>query len=98
MTESSAGGVPKGHPPTRPGPPTHQGPNAAGPGNVHGIPPDDAPGPWGTGERPFHPEGGKPAANPEEVAKAVLARSNPGPRAEGDAGPEAAGDGRDKAG
>ncbi len=71
--------------------PTHQGPNAAGPGDTHGTPPDDAPGPWGTGERPFHPAGGKPAENPEAAAKAVLDQANQGPRAEGDAGPEAAG-------
>ena len=71
--------------------PTQQGPSAAGPGDAHGAPPDDAPGPWGTGERPFHPEGGKPAQNPDEAAAEVLARANPGPRAEGDAGPEAAG-------
>ena len=71
--------------------PTQQGPSAAGPGDAHGAPPDDAPGPWGTGERPFHPEGGKPAQNPDEAAAEVLARANPGPRAEGDAGPGAAG-------
>ena len=71
--------------------PTQQGPSAAGPGDAHGAPPDDAPGPWGTGERPFHPEGGKPAQNPDGAAAEVLARANPGPRAEGDAGPEAAG-------
>ena len=71
--------------------PTHQGPNAAGPGNMHGAPPDDAPGRWGTGERSFHPEGGKPADDPDKVAAELLARANPGPRAGGDAGPEAAG-------
>ncbi|SDB63245.1 hypothetical protein [Belnapia rosea] len=71
--------------------PTHQGPNAAGPGNLHSEPPRDAPGPWGTGERPFHPEGGKPAADPARAAEAVLSHGNPGPAAEGDAGPEAAG-------
>jgi hypothetical protein len=74
----------------KPGP-TRQGPNAAGAGDAHGAPPDDAPGPWGTGERPFHPEGGKPADDPDKVAAELLARANPGPRAEGDAGPEAAG-------
>jgi hypothetical protein len=70
--------------------PTRQGPNAAGPGDAHGAPPDDAPGPWGTGERPFHPEGGKPAHDPDKAAAELLDRANPGPRAEGDAGPEAA--------
>jgi hypothetical protein len=69
---------------------TRQGPSAAGPGNAHGTPPADAPGPWGTGERPFHPEGGKPAHDPEKAAAELLARANPGPRAEGEAGPEAA--------
>ncbi len=76
-----------------PAEPTNQGPNAAGPGDAHAAPPDDAPGPWGTGERPFHPEGGKPAQDPDKVAAELLARANRGPRAEGDAGPEAAGTG-----
>ena len=70
--------------------PTHQGRNVAGPGNAHGVPPDDAPGPWGTGERPFHPEGGKFARDPDKGAAELLANANPGPRAESDAGPEAA--------
>ncbi len=85
--------MPEHTPRAKPGP-THQGPNAAGPGDTHGVPPDDAPGPWGTGERPFHPEGGKPAHDPDKVAAELLARANPGPRAEGDAGPEAADGGR----
>ena len=88
--EKGSGGAPEqggGTPPGR----TRQGPNAAGPGDAHGAPPDDAPGPWGTGERPFHPEAGKPAHDPEEAAAEVLARSNSGPPAAGDAGPEAAG-------
>lgn len=73
--------------------PTRQGPNAAGPGNAHAAPPpDDAPGPWGTDERPFHPEGGKPASDPDKTAAELLARSRGGPSAEGDAGPEAAGE------
>ena len=71
--------------------PTAQGPEAGGPGNRNAAPPEDAPPPWGTAERPFDPEGGKPAANPDEVAKEVLARANPGPKAPGNAGPEAAG-------
>ncbi len=70
--------------------PTRQGPNAAGPGDAHGAPPDDAPRPWGTGEKPFHPEGGKPASDPDAAAAEVLARAKSGPRATGDAGPEAA--------
>lgn len=70
--------------------PTAQGPEAAGPGNRHGTPPDNAPGLWGTGERSFDPAGGKPAAKPEETARKVLDQANPGPKAEGDAGPEAA--------
>ena len=77
-----------------PAKPTHQGPNAAGPGDAHGAAPDDAPGPWGTGERPFHPEGGKPARDPDKAAAELLARANPGPRAEGEAGPEAVDGGR----
>jgi hypothetical protein len=72
--------------------PTPQGPSAAGPGDAHGAPPDDAPGPWGTGERPFHPEGGKPARDPDAAAAELLARAQSGPPAAGDAGPEAAGD------
>ena len=71
--------------------PTHQGSNAAGLGDAHDAPLADASGPWGPGERPFHPEGGKPADDPDKVAAELLARANPGPRAEGDAGPEAAG-------
>lgn len=71
--------------------PTGQGPNAAGPGNRHYGPPRDAPGPWGTGEEPFHPEGGKPAAEPGKAAAEVLSHAKDGPSAEGDAGPEAAG-------
>ena len=73
-------------------PPTPQGPNAAGPGNRHYGPPRDAPGPWGTGEVPFHPEGGKPAADPAQAAEALLRHGEDGPPAVGDAGPEAAGD------
>ena len=73
--------------------PTRQGPNATGPGNAHAAPPpDDAPGPWGTGERRFHPTGGEPAPDPDKAAAELLARSNPGPRATGDAGPQAAGE------
>ena len=67
---------------------TRQGPNAAGPGDAHGVPLDDAPGPWGTGERRFYPEGGKPAHDPDKAAAELLARANPDPRAEGEAGPE----------
>ena len=77
-----------------PAEPTRQGPNAAGLGDAHGDPPADAPGPWGTGERPFHPEGGEPAHDPNKVAAELLARANPGPRAEGDAGPAAEGGGQ----
>ena len=78
--------------------PTQQWPNAAGPGNAHGAPPGDAPGPWGTGERPFHPEDGKPARDPDKAAAELLARANGGPQAAGDAGPEAAGDAGEKGG
>ncbi len=78
--------------------PTQQGPNAAGPGDAHGAPPDDAPGPWGTAERPFHPEGGKPARDPDAAAAELLARAKSGPQAAGDAGPEAAGDAGEKGG
>ena len=73
-------------PPTRP---TAQGPNAAGPDNAHYGPPRDAPGPWGTGEEPFDPEGGKPAANPEKAAADLLAHSKDGEPIVGQAGPEA---------
>ena len=80
-TRPAAGGTPR---------PTAQGPNAAGPGNRHYGPPRDAPDPWGTGEEPFHPEGGKPAADPDKAAAELLAHANDGPRASGDAGPTAA--------
>jgi hypothetical protein len=74
-------------------PPTAQGPNAAGPGNKHYGPPRDAPGPWGTGEKPFHPEGGKPAADPAKAAEEVLRQAKDSHSAVGDVGPEAAGKG-----
>jgi hypothetical protein len=96
MTGEESGGAPDQACEARSGP-TQQGPNAAGPGNARGAPPDDAPGPWGTAERPFHPEGGKPAHDPDKAAAELLAKSNSGPRAAGDAGPEAAGDAEGKA-
>ena len=75
----------------RKGAPTQQGPNAAGPEDRNALPPEDAPQPWGTGEKPFHPDGGKPAADPEAKAEELLAQHRSGRAAEGDAGPEAAG-------
>jgi hypothetical protein len=78
-------------------PPTPQGPNPAGPGNRHYGPPRDAPGPWGTGEKSFHPEGGKPAADPAEAAEELLAHGKDGKAAAGNVGPEAAGE-KDAAG
>jgi hypothetical protein len=67
---------------------TPQGLGAQGPGNAHGTP---AAHERDTEGQPFDPAGGKPAQDPEAKAKAVLDHANPGPRAEGDAGPEAAG-------
>ena len=81
-------------PPRAGKPPTPQGFQAAGPGNAHGVPPGDAPGHDGEATRPFHPEGGKPAADPEAMAKRLLDAANPGPPAEGDAGPLGAGEHR----
>jgi hypothetical protein len=73
--------------PRPPRAPTPQGVQGAGPGNRHGLPPDDSPG-WGARQdRPFHPEGGRPAADPEGEAAKLLARARTGPPAEGDAGP-----------
>ncbi len=74
---------------------TQQGPNAAGPGDRHALPPDNAPQPWGTGEKPFDPRGGKPAADPDAKAEELLDQHRSGQAARGDAGPEAAG--KDKA-
>jgi hypothetical protein len=71
----------------RPGEPTPQGFQSAGPGNVHGVPPEDSPAQGGLEERPFSPEGGRPAANPEKKAQRALDQSREGPRAEDDAGP-----------
>lgn len=66
---------------------TPQGPQAAGPGNRHGLPPGDALGPSGGGEHAFGEEGCKPTADPEEAAKRFLEQRRSGPPAEGDAGP-----------
>ncbi len=78
------------------GQPTPQGPKAAGPGNAHGVPPEDSPGDSGLDERPFHPEGGRPAADPEAMAQRVLKQAETGPKSKGDAGPLGVGD-KDKA-
>jgi hypothetical protein len=45
----------------------------------------------GPDEWPFDPAGGKPAANPEGMARKVLDQANPAPGAKGNAGPEATG-------
>ncbi len=71
--------------------PTPQGFKAAGPGNLHGIPPEDSPGDAGLDLKPFHPEGGRPAQDPEAMAQRVLDQGREGPPASGDAGPLAAG-------
>jgi len=71
--------------------PTAQGFQAAGPGNEHGDPVPDSPAQSGTDERPFHPEGGRPAEDPDAKAAELLRRANKGPEAEGDAGPTGAG-------
>ncbi|MDJ0387570.1 hypothetical protein QMO56_05545 [Roseomonas sp. E05] len=70
--------------------PTHQGLGAQGPGNAHGIPPEHEPD---TAGKPFDPGGGQPAPDPQAAADALLRRANPGQRAGGKAGPEAAGSG-----
>lgn len=71
----------------RGGQPTPQGPQNAGPGNAHGAPVEDSPGPSGLDLRPFDPEGGRPASDPEAMAERVLKQAETGPKAEGDAGP-----------
>ena len=68
---------------------TPQGLGAQGPGNAHGTP---AAHERDTGDKPFDPEGSKPASDTEAMARKVLDYANKGPRAAGDAGPEAAGD------
>ena len=77
---------------TRKGGTTPQGPNAAGPHDEHGLAPDDAPQPWGTGEKPFDARGGQPAADPEAKAKELLSQHHSGRPAEDNAGPDAAGE------
>lgn len=67
---------------------TPQGLGAQGPDNAHGIP---AAHERDTEGKPFDPEGGQPASDTEAMAKKVLDYANKGPRAAGDAGPEAAG-------
>jgi hypothetical protein len=67
--------------------PTPQGPKAAGPGNAHGVQPDDAPDDSNQQERPFDPDGGRPAADPDATAERVLKQAERGPKTEGDAGP-----------
>jgi hypothetical protein len=71
----------------RGGEPTPQGPQGAGPGNRHGAPPRDIDAPSGLPEHPFDAEAGRPAKDPEAMARKVLDEANPGPKAEGDAGP-----------
>lgn len=68
---------------TKGGKPDRQHPTPQGPGDRHGVPPDDAPGLWGTGERPLDPTGGKPAADPKEAVRKVLDQGNTGPEAAG---------------
>ncbi|WP_372623169.1 hypothetical protein [Falsiroseomonas sp.] len=75
----------------RQGEPTPQGYQAAGPGNLHGVPPDDAPGEPGAERVPFHPDAGRPAEDTEAMAQRVLDQARRGPPAKGDAGPLAAG-------
>jgi hypothetical protein len=65
--------------------PTPQGFGSAGPGNAHGLPPDNSSGDAGMEARPFTE--GRPAADPEAMAQRVLDQARKGPRAEGDAGP-----------
>jgi hypothetical protein len=68
--------------------PTAQGLGAQGPGNQHGVPAAHEPD---TEAQPFDPQGGKPAQDPDAMAKKVLDQANTGPRAADDMGPEAAG-------
>ncbi len=77
----------------RGGEPTPQGPQGAGPGNRHGAPPRDIDAPSGLPEHPFDAEAGRPAKDPEAMARKVLDEANPGPKAEGDAGPMGKGGG-----
>jgi hypothetical protein len=70
-----------------PGEPTPQGFQSADPGNVHGVPPGDSPALGGLEERPVSPEGGRPAADPERMARRVLDQAREGPRTKDDAGP-----------
>ncbi|RKK01001.1 hypothetical protein EBE87_00745 [Pseudoroseomonas wenyumeiae] len=67
---------------------TPQGPGAQGPGNAHGTPAEHEPD---TEDKPFDPEGGKPASDTEAMAWKVLDYANKGPSAGRGAGPEGAG-------
>jgi hypothetical protein len=68
--------------------PAGQGLGAQGPGNQHGIPAAHEPD---TEARPFDPQGGKPAQDPDAMAKKLLDHANTGPQSADDMGPEAAG-------
>lgn len=67
---------------------TPQGLGAQGPGNAHGIP---AAHERDTKDQPSDASGGEPANDRKAMEKKVLDYANKGPRAAGDAGPEAAG-------
>ncbi|MBC9180341.1 hypothetical protein [Pseudoroseomonas ludipueritiae] len=67
---------------------TPQGLGAQGPGNAHGTPSAHE---RDTEDKPFDPEGGRPASDTEAMARKVLDYANKGPRADGDPGPEAEG-------
>lgn len=68
--------------------PRPQGLGAQGPGNAHGIPADHEPDVEG---RPFSPEGGRPAQDPDAMARKVLNRTPPGPASDDGAGSDGAG-------
>jgi hypothetical protein len=67
---------------------TPQGPGAQGPGKAHGAPSAHE---RDTEDKPFDPKGGQPASDTKAMEKKVLDYANKGPRAGGEAGPEAAG-------
>lgn len=76
----------------RGGAPTPQGPKSAGPGNRHGVMPEDSPDDSALDRLgPTPREEARPAEDPDAMAERVRDRARTGPQAEGDAGPLGAG-------
>ncbi len=75
--------------------PTPQGFKATGPSKLDGKLPENSPGDAWPDLEPFRPDDGRPARDPEAMARKVLRDANLGPKAGGDAGPLGAAGRRD---